>query len=148
MAQRLKYFLVVLLLMLFTGEILAQTSCGDSSVISVSLLLDKNVSSGITIEQLMTRKKIISNENDKYIKSTRFVSLCNTEAKNYYAATEISPSIYFNLFKAPSYKPVALFCIAEDRFEKQTSIPLRLRVGSLDHTNYLEQKPNAVKPAY
>jgi len=47
-----------------------------------------------------------------------------------------------------SYIPASLICRSEYKFEKQTSIPLRIRLGSLDYTNYLEQKPNAVKPSY
>ncbi|HNN71494.1 MAG TPA: hypothetical protein PKG89_09645 [Ferruginibacter sp.] len=38
------------------------------------------------------------------------------------------------------------FCKRELKLEKATGIPLRLRVGSLSYTDYLEQKPNAVKP--
>lgn len=134
MAQRLKYFLVVLLLM----------------------LAEKNFAQGFYSERKTNYLK-------EYKKYQRFPLIRSDTLQVIFINIAPQPSI-FNSFHErkiiPVSHPIKLnplsgnyytscltsICKREYVFEKQTSIPLRLRLGSLDYTNYLEQKPNAVNP--
>ncbi|HYM93018.1 MAG TPA: hypothetical protein VET23_02690 [Chitinophagaceae bacterium] len=53
-----------------------------------------------------------------------------------------------NFIKTSYKQQLSFFCRQEYNIEKYTGIPLRFRLGSLDYTNYLEQKPNSTQPQY
>jgi hypothetical protein len=42
---------------------------------------------------------------------------------------------------------MGFFCQKELMLDKITPLPIRFRLGSLDYVNWMEQKPNAIKPA-
>jgi hypothetical protein len=59
----------------------------------------------------------------------------------------LSVTLRPNPFEKKLYRqPLSFICRKEWQFEKATSIPLRLRLGSMEYTDYLEQKPNAPRP--
>lgn len=70
--------------------------------------------------------------------------------KNSYPENHDAPSQGQTLLKVlPSAwysTQLGFFCKKEWQLEKMIAVPFRFRIGSLDYVNYLEQKPNTVKP--
>jgi hypothetical protein len=60
-----------------------------------------------------------------------------------------SPVIKYDTIFLKNYyiSCLGFLCRTEYQLQKITAIPFRFRLGSLDYTNYLEQKPNALKPS-
>ena len=138
MHQRLRCFLVVLMLM-FTGTIFAQINADMNSYPYA-----KNIKIYSTGDSLLPAD---------LFKLTFKKDISTSQTMSTFNGWDCSPQIpihKFNLLspiaKNFSAMQLGIVCKKEIQFEKKTSIPLRLRLGSLDYTNYLEQKPNSLKP--
>ena len=120
MRQRMIYFLVVFLLM-FGAGIFAQGKylClpPDQKDIIVKDDIRKIFSNNLTLYKQYKQGDIISNA---------------------FLAQPVAPNYYTRF--------LGLFCRKEWQLEKAISVPLRLRLGSLEYVNWMEGKPNTIKP--
>lgn len=125
MSQRVFSFVVVLFLF-FNGEIFAQ----------------KNVN-GVAIMTPFRRDSL--HYHDFVTKYSQDLFL-NPQSKT----GSLGSQLNFRLISPVSLnfysQHLSFFCKQELKLEKATSVIFRFRLGSLDYVNYLEQKPNAVKP--
>ena len=130
MSQRF-FYLVVVLIFTFDGE-----SFGQLTNVENSPNLYKNY------HQITQREGTIGNDNLNDKKKFQYSPFVNS-----YLVVNPGSLTWLTAFKkcSDNLNP-GFFCRKEWQFEKATSIPLRIRLGSLEYTNYLEQKPNALKP--
>lgn len=122
MAERRFYFVVVLIF-LFNGEIFSQ---------------EKNVENFPEFRIILPLKSSFTQE-----KRISITALLKQSERVFSSSTFLSGK---SLFLLQPNIPQTFFCKKEWEFEKATSIPLRFRLGSLEYTDYLEKKPNALPP--
>jgi hypothetical protein len=140
MTQRY-FFGVVVLIFLFCGEIFCQEKIvekipafPDNYTDYKAFLIGKEVS-GYLVKTPVKR----------LLKPLGSIYFLHPGCGNVPAETKLFiPSSHYQSFLTPDYyvSHLGFFCRKEWQIEKATSIPLRFRLGSLEYTNYLEQKPN------
>jgi hypothetical protein len=133
MVQRI-FFYVVVLIFLFNGEILAQ---------------EKNVEK---FPEFLYKTRITAGFRVTDIQSRFIINKAPMHPGTALKLISLAPPVFsFNSnFSAPVARNfyaqhLSFFCRTELQIEKATSIPLRFRLGSLQYTDYLEQKPNALR---
>lgn len=126
MRERHFYFVVVLILF-FNVEIFSQDTC-------IKLPINYNTLANFEFEN---ETKLDYHPGDSTI-NLKKINPKPAIIKTNSSLFVLSPSFY--------YKRLSFFCSKELQLEKITSVPFRFRLGSLDYVNYLEQKPNALKP--
>ena len=125
MSQRVFSFIVVLLLF-FNGEIFAQKMTPGADVITPFW--------GDTLHYHSTVKNVNYNP---FIKQRNWTDLRGNQVN-----FNLKKPVPLNFYS----QHLPFFCRQELKLEKVTSVPFFFRLGSLDYVNYLEQKPNAIKP--
>lgn len=132
MPQR-HFFIVVVLVFLFNGEILGQEKIVEKFPVSPG-----NFSNYIGLP-VQASHNIFKNPSPKSTGHPLKPVPFNIMALSSY------PGINAPVTKDFYSQHLSFFCRKELQIEKATSIPLRFRLGSLQYTDYLEQKPNAIR---
>ena len=129
MAERVFYFVVVSILF-FNVEIFSQQKGSES----IKLPITYNRLANFDFEKQLK----LDWAGTGTIKSLQKTNCDSLKWKLPASLMVLSPAFY-------SHK-LSFFCHQELKLEKITTVPFRFRLGSLAYVNYLEQKPNALKP--
>lgn len=132
MPQRI-FFIVVVLIFLFNGEILGQ----QKNVEKIPVISNKWFNPGVMGQY---------HYPSPFIKKPILPVLLDGEKINdlSFLRLSASPKLFTPITKDFYCNNLSFFCRKEWQIEKATSIPLRFRLGSLEYTDYLEKKPNAI----
>jgi hypothetical protein len=148
MPQRTISFLVVLVLMFYT-KAFSQISNSETSIQKAlkgyagfnkqSVVFTQN-ECGIQLPQEFRSFKKLDIKNQFKLGFIKTYHLATTYQK-------AKPSLTYSIL-SPSFYATQLgfFCKKELQLEKLTTIPIRFRLGSLEYVNWMERKPNVVKP--
>ena len=128
MLQRVFCFVVVLISLL-NGEIFAQVKLEKIKIAFNSSAFSYDD----TIRWYYTKTM-----NYKISRNQKKNSIFSGDEPNYFLLKPVPLNFYS--------QNLSFFCKKEFQIEKAIFIPLRFRLGSLEYVNYLEQKPNALKP--
>jgi hypothetical protein len=131
MSQRTLKIIVVLIILISGNDLAAQNFDQHSTFTRVSQgkLYPENLDySSSTVDKL-------------WINFTLFNK--TTLASSLYQQPVSGNSLY-QLPADFSVKCLGFFCKQELKIDQHTLLPVRLRLGSLDYVNWMEQKPNAV----
>ncbi len=117
-------FFVVIVMLIFQGEIFGQTRN--------TLFNNDNHSIATSFLQTSSKYKPV---------------FSRLQVPQQVGVGNFSKFSFLNVITHSNYsKDLGFFCKKELQLDKFTPIPFRFRLGSMEYVNYLEQKPNAIKP--
>ena len=136
MLQRLILFLVVFMLT-FLGDSSAQVKTwSDSRYLYQNEHLMPHV--GIRTPQSVASNPVHYTENHSVKINDSNQATNNNRLTEYTIVNTPAAANYLDR--------LGFFCRQELRLDKLTPMPIRFRLGSMEYVNYLEQKPNSMKP--